>query len=178
MKRMKEITKEDLSNYYDFTGFLINKRTSFINPGISILTFNDGENLVKVKSGKEGASLLLLRSEYKVGHIGKTLINIRPVTNSLISDEFKMIDFRNGIVTMNDDNGEDILSAEYSNGYSIFASYKEDEKKYFITVMLFENSKDPVMQYVSTSKETMKTNLKIAINYVMQFQNQQNKITE
>lgn len=70
---------------------------------------------------------------------------------------------------MIEDNKEDILFAEYANGYSIFVSYKEDEKKYYITVLLFENWKDPVKQFVSTSKETMKENLKIAINYVVQF---------
>jgi hypothetical protein len=170
MKRMKEISKEDLSNYHDFTGFLVNKRTSFINPEISILTFNDGENLVKVKFGKEGASLLLLKSEYKIGHIGMNLINIRPVVNRHISDEFKMIDFKNGIVTMNEDNGEDILSVEYTNGYSIYASYKEDEKKYYVTVLSFENREVPVKKIVSTSKEDMKTNLTIAIKCVTQIQ--------
>jgi len=170
MKKMKETAKKDLSNYRDFTGFLINKRTSFINPGISILTFNGGENFVKVKCGKDGASLLLLRSEYEIGHIGKTLINIRPVDKSHISDEFKMIDFESGIETMNEDNGEGIFSAEYTNGYSIYVSYKKDEKKYYVTVLHFENWEVPVKQIVSTSYEDMKTNLTNAINYVTQIQ--------
>jgi hypothetical protein len=156
-----------MSRYKDFTGILVKKRASILLPGVTILTLQNEEKSIRVKFGSAGATDLNFGEKIRVGHIGKTLINIRPLSTTYWNKEYRNIDFKGGIVTFSEDRGQAILNAEYPNGYSVDVGYIDEEKKYYVIVLLHENCKAPIIQYSSDERDEMLGDLVKAIGYVV-----------
>lgn len=157
----KENRPLDMANYADFTGILTDiTPISSINDDV-YLTFEHDGGAIRVISG--GAAFFNIGEEFKVGHIGEQLINLRPVRTRYMPSEYETIDFRGGIVTFSEEPGEDVLSVEYDSNYTIQVSHPD---VYYITILKSENWDSYLKQYEAASMDDMLERLQEAIGAV------------
>lgn len=156
-----------MNEYENFDGILIKKKKVLFASNITILTLRNENEKLCVKFGSSGANILELGQRYRIGHIGSTVINIRPIKNTAWkpNHDYDAINFHGGIVTFYEELGEDILTVEYDNDYSIDVGYVEN--RYCITILKNENWNPYISQVSSADKKDMLRQLQDAINQVV-----------
>jgi len=71
----------NINKYKDFSGILIKKKDSIFQSNVTFFVLQNQEKCIKIRVGRSYAVRFNIGQGFRVGHMGKQLVNIYPLFN-------------------------------------------------------------------------------------------------
>jgi len=117
--------KFDMNKYEDFIGTLVKKKNLFFNPNLIYLYLRNEKKQIKVIFGRRGGDHYIVGQKMRIGHMGKRVTSIRPLSHSPYSRVLNRESYPCGLY------GREVCTGECSDVQNIIRKPGEVEEILF-----------------------------------------------